>query len=97
MKPVLQTRTALRFVVLQRAGFRRGGQLLEMIDDYGEFLRDHGRDLGFEAYANWTRRYSYRTAYRRLAVFKAAFPEAPTPATLYGPLLEQLASEVMEQ
>lgn len=97
MKPILQTKTALVMVTMRRAGYRDGAKVLELIDDYGAFVRAHDGDQGFEAYAHWTRRYSYRTAYGRLSLFRKTFPQLGpkgTPAGLYGPLLDQLAAEI---
>jgi hypothetical protein len=91
-----QTRAALLAVCVKRAGFRQGAQLVELCDDWADCVTANGGPVGFEAYAKWTRRYSYRTAYRRLVLFRQTFPQlgpSGTPEGLLGPLLERLAAE----
>jgi hypothetical protein len=97
MKPLLQTRAALIAICVHRVGWRRAPELVQFIDDYGAFIRNKGEDLGFEDYVAWTRLYSRATAYRRLGLFRQAFPQLGpqgVPGVLFGPLLAQLASEV---
>lgn len=97
MKKLLQTRTALITVCVARAGFRGGGELVEFVDDWAACVTGHDGPVGVEAYAKWTRRYSYRTAYNRLSLFRSTFPELGaqgTPEQLLGPLVERLAREV---
>lgn len=94
MRNVLQTKAALWAVCVSRAGYRRGAQLVELCDDWAECVRTHGGPVGLDAYAKWTRRYSYRTAYERVALFRRTFPQLGpegTPQGLMGPLLDSLA------
>jgi hypothetical protein len=96
MRTVNQTKLALWMVCVSRAGYRQGAQLVEFIDDWRACVEAHDQPVGFEAYAQWTRRYSRRTAYNRLALFRRTFPQLGhdgTPEGLMGPLLERLAAE----
>lgn len=97
MRSVNQTKLALWLVCVSRAGYRQGAQLVEFIDDWRDCVSQHDGPVGFEAYAQWTRRYSRRTAYNRLSLFRHTFPQLGddgTPEGLLGPLLERLAKEV---
>jgi hypothetical protein len=92
---VLQTKTALWLVCVKRAGIR-GGLVVEFVDDWRDCVTAHGGPTSIQGYAKWTRRYSHRTAYYRLALFRKTFPELGpegTPEGLLGPLLERLAQE----
>lgn len=92
----LQTKGALWVVCVSRAGVREGAQLVELCEDWARCVTVHDGPVGVEAYARWTRHYSYRTAYNRLATFRKAFPELGpqgSPEDLLGPLLERLAAE----
>lgn len=96
MRSPLQTKFAVWLVCVNRAGYRHGAQLVELIDDWRDCVEAHDGPVGFEAYANWTRRFSYRTAYGRLALFRKTFPQLGpegTPEGLLGPLLDRLAAE----
>lgn len=96
MLNLLQTKGALWVVCVSRAGVREGAQLVEFVDDYRDCLTANGGATSFQGYARWTRRYSYRTAYNRLALYRKTFPELGphgTPEGLLGPLLERLAAK----
>lgn len=92
-----RTKLAVWMVCVDRAGYRKGAQLVEFIDDWRDCVTAHDGPTPFETYAEWTRRYSYRTAYNRLKLFRDSFPElgpTGTPEGLLGPLLQRLAAEV---
>ena len=58
---------------------------------------ESGGSVGIERYCRLTRKYSRRTAYSRLALFRKTFPQAGpdgTPEALMGPLLDRLAVEL---
>ena len=97
MRTLNQTKLAVWMVCVDRAGYRKGAQLVEFIDDWRECVTATGGPTTVEAYAEWTRRYSYRTAYNRLALFRQSFPQlgpSGTPEGLLGPLLARLAAEL---
>lgn len=97
MRTINQTKLALMTVCVSRAGYIKGGQLVEFIDDWRDCIKAHDGPVSWQGYAKWSRRYSYRTAYRRLALFRQTFPELGpegSPEQLLGPLLERLAAEV---
>lgn len=96
MPTVNQTKLALWMVCVNRAGYRKGAQLVEFIDDWRDCVQAHDGPVGVRAYAEWTRRYSERTAFNRLQLFRQTFPQLGpegTPEGLMGPLLERLAVE----
>lgn len=96
MTTVNQTKLALWMVCVNRAGYRKGAQLVEFVDDWRDCVNAHGGPVGVEVYTGWTRAYSRATAYNRLALFRATFPQLGddgTPEGLMGPLLERLAVE----
>jgi hypothetical protein len=95
-----QTKFALWAVCVSRAGYLDGGRLVELVDDWRDCVTAKGEPVGFEEYAQWTRRMSYRTAYNRLRLFRKTFPQlgpAGTPEGLLGPLLQRLAAEVEQE
>jgi hypothetical protein len=98
MQKIGETKLALWMVCVNRAGYREGAQLVEFCDDWRACVKANGGPLpNVDHYAMWTRTFSYRTAYRRLALFRKTFPQlgpAGTPEGILGPLLEQLAAEV---
>lgn len=99
MRSVLQTKLALWAVCLQRAG-SQAPQVVEFIDDWRDCVKAHDGPVSWQGYANWTRRYTSRTAYRRLATFREAFPELGphgSPEDLLGPLLARLAEEAASE
>lgn len=62
--------------LVKRIGWRRADELLGFMADYKRFITTHERvPEGFEEYVAWTRAFSRRTAYRRLALLHTAFPE----------------------
>lgn len=97
MRTVNQTKLALWMVCVARAGYRQGAQLVEFIDDWRECVEAHDGPVEVSQYAAWTRRYSERTAWNRLRLFRETFPQLGddgTPEGLMGPLLDRLAREV---
>jgi hypothetical protein len=91
-----QTKLALITVCVNRAGYTKTGELIEFIDDWRDCVKAHDGPVSWQAYSRWTRRYSERTAYNRLALFRRTFPELGdhgSPEDLLGPLLERLAAE----
>jgi len=97
MQTVNQTKLALWMVCVARAGYLDGARLVEFIDDWRDCVQAHDGPVGVDSYAQWTRRYSYRTAFNRLRLFRETFPQLGadgTPEGLMGPLLDRLAREV---
>jgi len=97
MRTINQTKLALRLVCANRAGVVDGARLVEFIDDWRDCVRVHDGPVSWTQYSDWTRCYSKRTAYNRLALFRRTFPELGeqgSPEGLLGPLLERLAAEV---
>lgn len=97
MRTVNQTKLALWMVCVSRAGYLDGARLVEFVDDWRDCVTANGGPVSWQHYARWTRRYSDRTAYNRLALFRRTFPQLGpegSPEGLLGPLLERLASEV---
>jgi hypothetical protein len=97
MRSISQTKAAVWLVCLNRAGYRRGAQLVEFIDDWRDCVTVNDGPVSMNRYATWTRRYAGRTAYERLALFRKTFPELGpegNPEGLLGPLLDRLAAEV---
>jgi hypothetical protein len=97
MRTINQTKAALWAVCISRAGTLNGARLVEFIDDWRDCIVAHDGPVSWQAYSKWTRRYSGRTGYRRLALFRRTFPELGpegSPEGLLGPLLERLAAEV---
>jgi hypothetical protein len=95
-----QTKAALWMVCVATAGFREGAQLVEFIDDWRDCVTANGGPVSWNHYSQWTRRYSGRTGYRRLALFRRTFPQLGdegSPEQLLGPLLDRLAAEVESQ
>lgn len=96
MRSVNQTKLALWTVCVNRAGVVDGARLVEFIDDWRDCVNANGGPVSWNHYSEWTRRYSDRTAYRRLALFRRTFPqlgEHGSPEDLLGPLLDRLARE----
>jgi hypothetical protein len=96
VRTINQTKLALWMVCVNRAGYRRGAQLVEFIDDWRACVDAHDGPVGMQAYTEWTRAYSRATAYNRLTLFRATFPQLGpdgTPEGLMGPLLDRLARE----
>lgn len=97
MRTINQTKAALWAVCVSRAGMLDGARLVEFIDDWRDCITAHDGPVSWQGYSRWTRRYSERTAYRRLALFRRTFPQLGpegSPEDLLGPLLERLADEV---
>lgn len=88
----MRDRASLLALCIDRGGYLRGARVAEFIAEWEVAVRKHGRDIGVEEFARWWKD-SYRTAYRRLADFRAMFPElgpAGTPSALMRPLLDRL-------
>jgi hypothetical protein len=86
----------LFLLCVARAGSKRGARIYAFIEDWAAAVEANRGPVSMNHYANWTRRYSGRTAYVRLAEFRAIFPELGPdgqPAGLMGPLLDRLSSE----
>jgi len=96
MRSAEQTKAALWAVCIHRAGFLDGARLVEFIDDWRDCVIAHDGPVSWNQYTHWTRRYSGRTGYRRLALFRKTFPQLGpdgSPEGLLGPLLDRLAAE----
>lgn len=96
MRTINQTKAALYAVCIARAGTLNGARLVEFIDDWRDCIKAHDGPVSWQGYSRWSRRYSGRTAYRRLALFRRTFPELGpegSPEQLLGPLLDRLAAE----
>ncbi len=94
-----RTRSALFLVCIARAGYVNGGRLIEFIEEWARCVEAHGRGVGIEEFAAWSTRFSTRTAYARLSLFRKTFPqlgEHGVPSGLMAPLLERLAAESQE-
>lgn len=97
MRTLAQTKAAVWLVCLNRAGYLNGARLVEFIDDWRDCVIANDGPVSMNHYADWTRRFSRRTAYERLAMFRKAFPElgeSGNPEGLLGPLLDRLAREI---
>lgn len=91
-----QTKAALWAVCVAQAGIMDGARLVEFIDDWRDCVNANGGPVSWQGYSRWTRRYSPRTAYNRLALFRRTFPQLGpegSPEGLLGPLLDRLAAE----
>ncbi len=87
----------LFLLCVDRGGVKRGARLYDFCEDWAAAVDANRGAVSMNEYSAWTRRYSSRTAYSRLAEFRAAFPELGPegrPDALMGPLLDRLASEV---
>jgi hypothetical protein len=80
-------------------GRTQGLQLYTFSEDWAVIVRAKRESIGIEEFVRASG-YNRRKAYRRLALFRAAFtmlgPTA-TPEALMGPLLDQLASEAARE
>jgi hypothetical protein len=97
MPSINRTKLALWMVCVSRAGYLDGARLVEFIDDWRDCVDANRAPVSWRHYSKWTRRYSDRTAYARLALFRKTFPQlgpSGSPEDLLGPLLERLAAEV---
>jgi hypothetical protein len=95
-----RTRTALFLLCVSRAGLRPGVRLIEFIEDWQRCVTAAGEPIGIERYIASSGKYSRRTAYSRLALFRKTFPQLGPqglPDGLMGPLLERLAAENVPQ
>ena len=100
MRTLNQTKLALWMVCVDRAGYRHGAQLVEFIDDWRDCVTAHDGTVTVETYWHWTRRYSRRTCFNRLALFRKTFPQLGPqglPDGLMGPLLKRLAADVEDE
>lgn len=92
----LDTRAALYLVTINRAGFREGAKLIEFIEEWQRCVSASRGPVTVEGFIQWTRRYSRRTTFERLASFRKTFPQLGPhglPDGLMGPLLDRLAQE----
>ena len=67
---------------VERAGFMKGARIAEFIVAWGIAEAELGHEIGIEEFGAWWREKDLRTAYRRLAEMRAAFPEAVSPHDL---------------
>ncbi len=91
-----RTRSALYVVCIARAGYVNGARVIEFIEEWSRCVEDHRREVGVGEFIEWTDRYSTRTGYERLALFRKTFPqlgEHGVPSELMAPLLERLEAE----
>jgi hypothetical protein len=86
-----EARTLLE-VCVARAGLRKGALIAEYIIEWTLCTADVGHEPSANEVAQWWKA-SERTAWRRLAAFKAAFPEFDNPA----PLARQLIAEAAKR
>ena len=84
--------------LVKRIGWRRADELLGFMHDYKQFGANHERwPDGFEEYVAWTRAFSRRTAYRRLALLRRAYPELgpdAKPEDFLDGFLERIQAEI---
>lgn len=75
-----------------RTNYREGTALAQFIFEWEGYVRDHGGPITIE---EWPEKRK-RTGYRRLATFRATFPELGdegTPQDIMRPLLDRLVRE----
>lgn len=78
-----------------RTGYREGTALAQFIFEWEGYVRRHGAPITIEDWPTGRK----RTGYRRLATFRATFPELGedgTPQDLMGPLMGRLAKEAAQ-
>jgi hypothetical protein len=91
-----RTRLGLYLLCIARAGYVGGGRLVEFIEDWRRVVERHGGPITIEQYIEDGGRLSRRTTFRRVALFRSAFPELGDeglPDALMGPLLDRLTRE----
>jgi len=77
-----------------RGGYRSGRKVAQFIAEWELVVRSHGREISIAEFHDWWKD-SQATAYRRLAEFRALFPELGPqgkPDDLMRPLLADLAA-----
>lgn len=92
-----RTRAALYVVCIARAGYLDGARLIEFIEEWARCVDAHGGPITIEDFIGSTRRFSRRTTFRYVALFRRTFPELGPqglPDGLMGPLVDRLADEV---
>jgi hypothetical protein len=92
-----RTRSGLYLVVIARAGLRPGVLLIEFIEEWQRAVTAAGKPITIEEFIRWTKRYSRRTTFTRVAQFRKTFPQlgpGGLPHGLMGPLLDRLAAEL---
>lgn len=92
-----QTRFALYSLCFARAGYRHGAELIEFIEEWRRAVEHNDGPVNIEEFIGWSRRFSRRTTFRRVALFRETFPELGEdglPDGLMGPLLQRLAAQV---
>jgi hypothetical protein len=75
---------------VSRAGLVGGARLCEFVVCWAIATEDLGHDPAVTEFAAWWKEASTRTAYKRLAAFRKAFPEYDTPAPLSGPVVARV-------
>lgn len=79
---------------VDRAGYRAGSRVAQFIFEWELVVRSTGGPIRAEEYSAWWK-IGATTGYRRLAEFRAAFPELGEhgmPHDLMRPLLDRLAA-----
>jgi hypothetical protein len=85
-------------ICIQRAGLRRGPFIAEFIATWAIYDAERersGQAPSVDAFSMWWRERTPRSAYKRLASFREAFPEYSTPsdmavATVTAPEMAEL-------
>lgn len=88
-------RPALYLLCVARAGLE-APRLIAFIEEWRRCVEFHDREVNIEEFIGWTRRFPRRMTFRRLRLFRDAFPqlgEDGLPSGLMGPLLDRLAVE----
>jgi len=94
-----ETRAALYLVCIGRAGYRDGAKLIEFIEEWRRCVENNDGPVTIEEFIAWTRRYSRRSTFRMVRLFRDSFPQLGPqglPDGLMEPLLKRLASELQE-
>ena len=79
-----------------RPAYVAGARLIAFIEEWQRCVAEQGGVVNVEQFIAWTRRYSRRTTFERLRLFRDTFPELGAeglPSLLMGPRLEQLARD----
>lgn len=84
-------------VVIDRAGFRKGWQVLMYVTVWGIYLEKHGRPPEtVRELADTIKTYDYSTMSRWRKAFGQAFPELDSPAPLWDQVKAAITSPAVE-
>jgi hypothetical protein len=84
--------------LVKRIGWRRADELLGFMHDYKQFIVAHDRyPTSFAEYVAWTRAFSRRTCFTRLALLHKAYPELgpdSKPEDFLAGFLDRIQTEI---